>query len=116
MGLPLVFMYVPTPDLEATLHWYRDVMGHDELWREGEDTVGLATPGSDIALMLDRVPDPDMGGPGPIFIAEDVKAHLAEHPDLKPVAEPMDIPDGTLASFQDPTGNWFYILDQKGAA
>jgi catechol 2,3-dioxygenase-like lactoylglutathione lyase family enzyme len=115
MALPFAFFYLPTPNLEGSLHWYRDILGHDELWREGADTVGLAVPGSDIGLMLDRVADAADGGPGPMFIADDVDGFLAEHPDVKPVTDPVSIPDGKLASFRDPAGNWFYVLDQSQA-
>src|SRR5262245_24518378 len=65
MPLPIAFIYLPTRDLDASLHLFRDVLGHDELWREGDDTVGLGVPGSDVALMLDRTPGTEHGGPGP---------------------------------------------------
>ena len=110
--LPIAFIYVPTRDLDASLHLFRDVLGHDELWREGEDTVGLAVPGTDIALMLDGAAAPDHG-PGPIFMADSVHDFIAEHPELEPAGGPDEIPGGALASFQDPVGNWFYVLDQS---
>lgn len=110
MPLPIAFLYLPTRDLDASLHLFRDVLGHDEVWREGEDTVALAVPGTDVALMLDRA---GQGGPGPIFMADRVHDFLAEHPELEPVSEPEEIPGGALASFRDPAGNWFYVLDQS---
>lgn len=116
MPLPIAFIYLPTSDLDASLRLYRDALGHDELWREGEDTVGLAIPDSDVALMLDRAPTATAGGPGPMFIAPSVSDFLAEHPELRPVGEPDEIPGGALASFRDPVGNWFYVLDQAAAA
>jgi catechol 2,3-dioxygenase-like lactoylglutathione lyase family enzyme len=114
MPLPIAFFYLPTRDLEASVHLFRDVLGHDELWREGDDTVGLAVPGSDVALMLDRAAaGVEQGGPGPMFLSAGVHAFLAEHPELEPVSEPEEIPGGVLASFRDPVGNWFYVLDQS---
>ncbi|MGF1647445.1 MAG: VOC family protein [Kineosporiaceae bacterium] len=115
MALPLAFMYLPTPDLPASLRFYRDELGHDELWREGEDTVGLAVPGSDVALMIDRVVPGATGGPGPMFLADSLDDFLARHPDLSPATGPIDIPDGSLAGFRDPSGNWFFVLDQRKA-
>jgi len=50
----LTFSYLPTRDLDASLRLYRDTLGFDELWREGEHTVGLALPDTDVALMIDR--------------------------------------------------------------
>ena len=38
--MKLEFMYLPTQDLDAALALYRDTLGFDELWREGEVTVG----------------------------------------------------------------------------
>ena len=50
--MKLEFMYLPTQDLDAALALYRDTLGFDELWREGELTVGLGT-GTEVALMID---------------------------------------------------------------
>ncbi len=113
MPLPIAFIYLPTRDLDASLHLFRDVLGHDELWREGDDTVGLAVPGSEVALMLDRATGSAHGGPGPVFLAARVHDFLAEQPELEPVSAPDEIPGGVLASFRDPVGNWFYVLDQS---
>lgn len=116
MELSLAFIYLPTPDVHASLRYYRDVLGYNELWREGDTTVGLGVTGSDTALMISHAADHSEGGPGPIFMAPDVVQFLADNPELEPVAPPTPIPDGTMASFCDPGGNWFYILDQKDAA
>ncbi len=115
MAAPLAFIYLPTTDLEASLRWYRDELGHDELWREGDDTVGLAVPDTDIGLMLDRVPVGDESGPGPMFLTDDVEKFVADHPELEPATPVIAIPDGALVSFRDPAGNWVYVLDQHQA-
>jgi catechol 2,3-dioxygenase-like lactoylglutathione lyase family enzyme len=44
--MKLEFCYLPTTDLAASLRLYRDALGFDELWREGDTTVGLAIPGT----------------------------------------------------------------------
>jgi hypothetical protein len=51
-----------------------------------------------------------------MFMAPSVSDFLAEHPELEPVGEPDEIPGGALASFRDPVGNWFYVLDQAAQA
>jgi hypothetical protein len=33
---------------------YRDELGWEEAWREGDTTVSLKLPGTDVQLMLDR--------------------------------------------------------------
>ncbi len=108
--MKLTFIYAPTTDLAASLTYYRDVLGLDEAWREGEETVVFALPDSDVQLMVSV----DDGPGGPIYLVDDVRAFLAAHPAID--TEPIDIPDGTMASFSDPAGNTISVLDQKGAA
>ncbi len=47
------FIYVPVQDLAPALALYRDTLGLDELWREGDLTVGLGIPGNEAPLMVD---------------------------------------------------------------
>jgi hypothetical protein len=71
-------------------------------FHRSDDTVGLAVPGSDVALMIDRVAPGAADGPGPMFLADSLEDFLAGHPDLSPASGPVDIPDGSLAGFRDP--------------
>jgi predicted enzyme related to lactoylglutathione lyase len=110
--MKLEFMYLPTQDLDAALALYRDTLGFEELWREGELTVGLAT-GTDVALMVDAAADPGLG-PGPIFITDDVKAFHAKHDGAYELTlPPFEIPGGFMSGFRDPTGNFIYVMDQS---
>jgi predicted enzyme related to lactoylglutathione lyase len=110
--MKLEFMYLPTQDLDAALSLYRDTLGFDELWREGESTVGLAT-GTDVALMLDAASTPGLG-PGPIFITDDVKEFHAKHDGAYELTlPPFEIPGGFMSGFKDPTGNFIYVMDQS---
>ena len=108
----LAFSYLPTRDLGASLRLYRDTLGFDELWREGDHTVGLALPGTDVALMIDAAAPPEWG-PGPIFGVDRVTEFRARHDDLDVVTEPQEIPGGTLMALRDPGGNVVYVLDQS---
>ena len=110
--MKLEFMYLPTQDLDATLALYRDTLGFDELWREGDQTVGLGT-GTDVSLMLDAASTPGMG-PGPIFITDDVKAFHAKHDGAYELTmPPFEIPGGFLSAFKDAGGNDVYVMDQS---
>jgi catechol 2,3-dioxygenase-like lactoylglutathione lyase family enzyme len=102
------------PDLQSALALYRDQLGFDELWREGEGTVGLAVPGSDTALMVDAQAAPG-SGPGPIFGVESVGEWLAGQTGLDVVFPPSEIPGGHLMGFRDAGGNHVYVLDQSAA-
>jgi catechol 2,3-dioxygenase-like lactoylglutathione lyase family enzyme len=110
----LQFIYLPVSDLDSALALYRDQLGFDEVWREGEATVGLAIPGSEAALMVDGDPLPG-AGPGPIFFVERVDDWLAGQDGLDVTHPPFDIPGGRLMGFRDGAGNHVYVLDQSAA-
>lgn len=110
--MKLEFLFVPTSNLSASLALYRDGLGFTETWREGDATVALAVPGSDVQLMLDAH-DPD-APLGPLFVLDSVKAfHTARPETLAVVAEPSEIPGGFLVTYQDPGGATIYVMDQS---
>jgi catechol 2,3-dioxygenase-like lactoylglutathione lyase family enzyme len=110
--MKLEFLLIPTSDLLASLALYRDNLGCTEVWREGDMTVALAVPGSDVQLMLDAN-DPDAPG-GPLFVVDSVDAfHTARPETLATVAEPSEIPGGFLATYQDAGGTTIHVMDQS---
>jgi catechol 2,3-dioxygenase-like lactoylglutathione lyase family enzyme len=109
--MKLEFLFVPTSDLGASLGLYRDGLGFTEVWREGDATVALALPGSDVQLMLDSH-DPD-APIGPLFVVDSVEAFHAARPEMLAVVEaPGEIPGGFMATYQDPSGATIYVMDQ----
>ena len=86
--MKLEFLFVPTSDLNASLALYRDGLGFTEVWREGDATVALALPGTDVQLMLDAN-DPD-APVGPLFVVDSVEAFHAARP------ETLAVVDGAL--------------------
>ena len=110
--MKLEFLFVPTSDLNASLALYRDGLGFTEVWREGDATVALALPGSDVQLMLDAH-DPD-APLGPLFVVDSVQAfHAARSASLAVVDEPSEIPGGYMATYKDPGGATIYVMDQS---
>jgi catechol 2,3-dioxygenase-like lactoylglutathione lyase family enzyme len=110
--MKLEFLFVPTSDLSASLALYRDGLGFTEVWREGNTTVALSLPGSDVQLMLDAN-DPS-ATVGPLFVVDSVEAfHAARAESLTVVEEPSEIPGGFLATYQDPGGATIYVMDQS---
>ncbi len=110
--MKLEFLFIPTSDLKASLALYRDSLGFTEVWREGDATVALALPGTEVQLMLD-VHDPD-AAVGPLFVVDSVEAfHSARPETLAGVDEPSEIPGGFLATYQDPGGATIYVMDQS---
>ena len=111
--MKLELVYLPVPEIAPALAFYRDTLGFDEAWREGDGTIALAVPDSDVMLMLDHETD---GRPGPMFTTPSVAEFLERHGDaIDVVIGPHEIPDGTLVGFRDPGGNLVYVLDQRGA-
>ena len=110
----LAFHYLPVPELQPALAFYRDTLGWKEGWREGDHTVTLTMPGVEIQLMIDVDPE-RVGKPGPMLMVDDVRSWIAERQELTVWLEPVEIPGGWWAGFQDPHGNPVYVLDQSTA-
>lgn len=112
--MKLEFLYTPVPDLGAALALYRDALGWEEAWREGELTVSLTLPGTDVKLMLDQADSGD--GVGPIFVVESVEKFHADRPaELAVQEEPQEIPGGSMATYADAWGHPIYVIDQAAA-
>lgn len=110
--MKLSYLYVPVPDLPSAVAFYRDQLGLQESWREGESTVAFATPDGSVELMVDTEGYP----PGPMYQVDDVVAWQAAH-EAVPVRVPRyEIPGGSVAGFEDPGGNVFYVFDQPAAS
>jgi catechol 2,3-dioxygenase-like lactoylglutathione lyase family enzyme len=109
--MKLEFLYTPVKDLDAALALYRDALGWDEAWREGDSTVSLKLPGTEVQLMLDKA---DSGeGVGPIFVVESVERFHAERPsELRTREEPQEIPGGFMVTYEDTSGHPIYVMDQ----
>ena len=104
----LVFNYVPVGDLAAAWAFYRDVLGLEEAWRDGDETIAFHLPGSSVRLMVSTSGKP----PGPMYLVPSVQEHLAAYPDL-PVGLPVEeIPDGVVVGVLDPAGNMSYLFDR----
>jgi catechol 2,3-dioxygenase-like lactoylglutathione lyase family enzyme len=111
--MKLEFLNLPTRDLQASLALYRDELGWEEAWREGDTTVSLKLPGSDVQLML-VAGDGAESAFGPLFVLDDARQFNAQRPrGLRVTGEPQEIPGGYLVTFEDPSGNTIYVMDQS---
>jgi catechol 2,3-dioxygenase-like lactoylglutathione lyase family enzyme len=110
----LAFIYLPVTDVKEALALYRDTLGWEEAWREGETTTSLRLPGSEVQLMLDQDDGSGTHGPGPVFTVDSVKDfHAHRSGELRFRFGPSEIPGGFWAAFEDPSGNLTYVLDQS---
>lgn len=112
--MKLTYLYQPVDDLAAAVTFYRDVLGLDESWREGETTAAFRLPGTEVEVMLD-VPPGD--GPewraGGFYSVPDVDTFVAEHQDIKWLNKVSDVPGGRAVAFADPAGNTVHLFDQN---
>ncbi len=106
--MELTYLLVPVPDLAAALPFYRDTLGLDEAWREGEDTVAFYLPDRKAQIMVVANGDPA----GPMYKVADVAAFFADRPEVEIAVPPQEIPGGSVAGFRDPAGNLAYVFDQ----
>lgn len=103
------FLYLPTTDLAGTARFYRETLGLDEAWREGDDTIAFALPGTDLQLMVSTAP----GEHGLMYLVPSVADWMDQHAYLE-IAVPLEeVPGGAVVGYTDPAGNAFYVLDQK---
>jgi predicted enzyme related to lactoylglutathione lyase len=104
-----VFVYLPTTDLTGTARFYRDQLGLDEAWREGDDTIAFAIPGSDLQLMVST----DPGDHAMMYLVPSVAEWISAHPTIEIIRPSQEISGGIVVGFTDPAGNPFYIFDQE---
>jgi hypothetical protein len=102
---------IPVPDLDEGLAFYRDVLGHEVLWRnDALGQVGLRTPMSSTEIVLVTTGI----GYEPDWTVEsvDVACDLIARAGGRILSPPSDIPIGRLAVVADPFGNPLVLLDQ----
>ena len=113
--MKLTFLYQPVKDLKESVAFYRDTLGFDESWREGDSTAAFKIPGSEVELMLDVPPDTGpRWGAGGFYAVDSVDAFRQSHPQLDWQGE-IEMPGGKGATFLDPTGNAVHLFDQSTA-
>jgi len=108
--MKLVFLYHPVDNIKEALAYYRDTLGFEEAWREGEHTVALQIPNSEVRLLIED--DEKELGAGGIFLVESVDSFFNKKKEaLEFVKEPIDIPPGRYAIYKDNSGNPIRIID-----
>lgn len=107
------FVYVPVRNMKRALAFYRDQMGFDETWREGDRTVIFKLPGTEeVELMLDEIVEGATSGP--MFIISSVDRFYEEQQGkLEFLQAPFDIPPGRMVTVKDPFGNMLYFFDMS---
>jgi catechol 2,3-dioxygenase-like lactoylglutathione lyase family enzyme len=108
----LALVYVPVRDLKSALAFYRDQLGLEEAWREGDGTVAFKLPDTSVELMIDLVEGDSTDTTGPFFVIPSVDRFYEENQhQLEFSRKPSDIPPGRWATVKDPSGNLLYFAD-----
>lgn len=116
MEQSLAFFLVPVPDIKVAKRFYRDVLGLQESWREGDTTVAFKLPGTEVELMVDQLVEGGPDKPGPVFLIPSVdEFHSQEQGRMAFTGPPADIPGGRWVSANDGSGNGVYFIDQSRA-
>ncbi|NRG41065.1 VOC family protein [Rathayibacter sp. VKM Ac-2835] len=102
------YVYLPTDDLTRSSRFYRETLGLEEVWREGDDTVAFALPEDGLQLMLSTAP----GAQGVMYRVPSVKQFLDSHEGIVVVSAPERIPGGVVVGLEDASSNAFYVFDQ----
>jgi predicted enzyme related to lactoylglutathione lyase len=100
---------IPVPDLDEGLHFYRDQLGHQLLWRH--DTIGQAgmlLPDSTTEIVLSTEV-----GYAPTWLVSSLDEALDRITAAggRVVDQPRTIPVGRLAVVADPFGNRLVLID-----
>jgi predicted enzyme related to lactoylglutathione lyase len=110
--MKLHFIYQPAEDFKASLAFYRDTLGWEEAWREGESTAAFRIPGNEVQILLDKDPR-EAQVSGPMFLVDSVDEFYQQNAGkLHFVKEPSDIPPGRYGAFKDASGNIIRLFDQ----
>jgi predicted enzyme related to lactoylglutathione lyase len=96
------------PDLNASLTFYRDRLGHDLIWRT-EHALGLRMPDSDAEIVLQT----ETAGQEIDFAVDsaDAAARRITEAGGKIIVPPCDIQIGRCVVVQDPWQNPLVLLD-----
>jgi catechol 2,3-dioxygenase-like lactoylglutathione lyase family enzyme len=110
----LDFLYLPAPDIEAAIRFYRDVLGARLRWKIHAFGAWVACVelGGPPVLLADHKP---ARGPQLVYrVASfaDAERELRER-GLEIEGEPFEIPSGPCMSFRDPAGNQLAIYENR---
>ena len=95
-------------DLEASLSFYRDRLGHELIWRT-QTAAGLRLPESEAELVIqteDQRQEVDL-----LVDSADESAKLFEKAGGRVIVQPFDIQIGRCVVMEDPWGNPLVLLD-----
>lgn len=114
MDWKLHALYLPVSELNSALQFYRDQIGLEEIWREGDLAIAFQLPETDVQLIIGQVTEQSPVVAGPVFIIPSVDTlYATEQSTFEFAGMPVDIPSGRLSAVKDPCGNRLYFIDES---
>ncbi|MCH7800182.1 MAG: VOC family protein [Chloroflexi bacterium] len=98
------------PDIEAGVRYYRDMLGHEIIWRT-ESAVGFRLPDSEAEIVIQNVRDYqeiDLK-----VDSADAAAQRIQDAGGEIIVPPFDIQIGRAVVVEDPWGNRMALLDSS---
>ena len=98
------------PDIEAGVRYYRDMLGHEIIWRT-ESAVGFRLPDSEAEIVIQNVRDYqeiDLK-----VDSADAAAQRIQDAGGEIIVPPFDIQIGRAVVVEDPWGNRMTLLDSS---
>jgi predicted enzyme related to lactoylglutathione lyase len=100
---------VPVPGIDEGLRFYKDVLGHQLVWRNDDvGQAGLRLPDSDTEIVLT---EHELYEPAWLVSSAVEAARVIAHAGGQIIEVPLDIPVGTVVVVHDPFGNRLVLLD-----
>ena len=107
-------VYLPVREMKSALKFYRDRIGLQEAWREGDLVIAFQLPETHVQLIIGQVTENSPAVAGPVFVVPSVdELYAAEQGTFEFVGIPVDIPPGRLATARDTSGNHLYLIDES---
>lgn len=109
----LTYVYLPVTDLSAARTFYRDTLGLEESWREGEMACAFKLPGTTVQLMLNQTTAADPDTAGLVFTIAAVDPFFHEQQaNIAFTGQPQAIPgNGRWVAAKDVSGHGLYFAD-----
>jgi len=112
MDWELHSVYLPEREMDSALQFYRDQLGLEEVWHEGDLAIAFQLPGTSVQLIIGQITETSPTTAGPVFVIPSVEElYATEQGTFVFVGMPVDIPPGRLGAVKDPSGNSLYCID-----
>ena len=112
MDWELHAVYLPAREMNSALQFYRDQVGLEEVWREGDLAIAFQLPQTDVQLIIGQITENGPAVAGPVFVIPSVdELYATESGTLEFAGMPVDISPGRLGVAKDPSGNNLYFID-----